>query len=177
MRAVGDKSDRIELHKGPYPLDFRIMFVAFGLLFLAVGLFATAQVLLAVIGILLGRDFEGNFLLGVGIAVAFTGFGALSVWSFFIPEEHLVFDGTTKTLTTTRRYPFGRVWTDSFALADLDSPEVHWQSDADRSDGGFWCLRLNFPGGRRFDHEPRAHSLSGQKQAVETLRDNILALT
>lgn len=176
MSGSAEQTDRIVLAHSPMPLDFRIILPVFGVVFTAIGLFALFQLIVALIGLAFGRDVEGNFLLGVAITVMFCGLGGVALWAFFRPVEDLVFDGANGALTSTRRYRFGRQKIVTYPLADLAPPEVVWQDDGDRYDGGVWLLQITLPDGRKFDYTSQADTASGEKRASEILRDNILAL-
>ena len=166
----------ITITKDTFSLSFRLPFLLVGMLFFSFGIFATAKVVLALFDIALGRAFEGYFMLGVAIALGFTLLGAAGIWTFFIPKEVIVFDGLAGTVTSERRYPFGLARRKSFDLAKMTAPEVVWLKDHDRTDGGYWALKLMLPDGRKVTCPQDANFRADEKMAAEGQRDSILKL-
>ncbi|MGR3511743.1 MAG: hypothetical protein ACU0GG_03195 [Paracoccaceae bacterium] len=166
----------ITLEKGRTPLSFRLPALLFGLCAFPLGVLALVQTVLASIDILLGRPFEGMFWLGPLFAAFCLPIGGAFIWCFFVPGETLEFDPDSKTLTSTRRYPFGREKVDRIPLSDLAPPEVVWIKDSDEREHGYWALRLLLPPKRLFDHKIPSRTVEKQKQATELLRDNIVNL-
>lgn len=107
----------------------------------------------------------------------FTGFGALAIWVFFLPNQTLRFDSTDRQATLIRTYPFGVIRRNTWPLDDIAPAQVGWERDSERIDGGYWTLNVDLPGGRPFQHIPEVVGApSDVKAEAERLRDAIADL-
>lgn len=165
-----------ELHSPAAPTDIRLLFVSVGTLFFGVGILALGKTLVAMVTLATGGTLEGRLVYGFLIGLPFAGFGALAIWVFVRPDMRLRLDGGARQAVLTRTYPFGFVRQTAFDLAGLSEPEVVWQEDSDRIDGGFWELKLDLPGQRPFRHRPAVRSLTVQRTEAEQLRAAITRL-
>lgn len=171
-----DFGQEIELRNPAAPASLRILFVAVGTLFAAIGIYALGKTLVAAVTLATGGTLEGRLVYGFLIGVPFTAFGALAIWVFLRPDMRLCFDGTARQAVLVRRYPFGIVRRQVFDLEGLTAPEVVWQRNSDRTEGGGWELRLDLPGQRAFCHLPGKGSAAQQRVEAEHLRDAIVRL-
>ena len=169
-------ADQVILTNEAVSPSFRVPFAIVGVLALALGLFSSAQVVVALLDMALGRPVEGSLLIGVAIALPFTVLGTAFVWVYFIPEEVMVFDGAERSLTSTRRFPFGVIREMSFDLNRSAVPELVWERNSDATDGGYWTLTFELPDGRMVKHRTGGQSTAEEKAAAENIRDRIAEL-
>lgn len=125
----------------------RLLMLVFCLPFFLVGVYASGATVIAVVRWVFGTPIVGSIWYGVIIGLGFTAVGSLGLWGFFQPQDTLTFHRATRSATLVRLYPFGKTRRQVFGFDRMTIPEVVWVSDTDRSDGGYWALKVVLPSG------------------------------